>query len=170
MKKSIVISSVAVFAVVALTGCTNTGEQALDDAANKTEDAKQEVQKANENYVENVKEVEEAKMDAKQDTSDTVKDNVKDVAEAKVDATKDTMEQDAKALQAVADAAGAKITVAILQKMMNTAANSVGTAAVATSIDSTNKNGTAFVVEVTSVGDVQTEVYLDENGKVIPSA
>jgi len=167
MNKKIIISSVAVFAAVALAGCGgDLAQQAQDDVAKTTQDAQEAVQQANEDYVATKQEMKEIKDEAVQDVKDATKETVTDATKDAADVTKGQMKQDAEALETVAKAAGAKYTVVMLTKYKNDAAASVSPTAFANSINNTSKNDATFVVEVVDNGTT-TNVYLDENGKVL---
>lgn len=167
MNKKIIISSVAVFSAVALAGCGgDLAQQAQDEVTKTTETAQEAVQQANEDYVDTKQEVKEIKDEAMQDIKDATKETVTDATKDAVDVTKKQVKQDAKALEAVVKAAGAKYTVVMLTKYKNDASASVSPAAFANSINNTSKNDATFVVEVVNQ-ETTTDVYLDADGKVL---
>lgn len=168
MNKKIIISSVAVFAAVALVGCNgDLAQQAQEDATKTATEAQEAVQQANEDYMATKQEVQDIKDEAMQDVTDATKEVVVDATKDVADATKDQMKQDAEALGAVATAAGAKYTAVILTKYMNDAATSVSPDSYANSIKQSSKNGATFVVEVVSQDGSISMVYLDADGKVL---
>jgi cytoskeletal protein RodZ len=169
MNKKIILSSAAVFSVVAFAGCggADLAQQAQQEATKTATEAQEAVQQTNEDYVAAKQEVktikDEAMQDVKEATTETVVDATKDVAVV----TKDQMKQDAEALQKVAEAAGAKFTATMLTKYKNDAAKAVSPSSYANSIEQSSKNGASFVVEVVNQDGTIAEVYLDATGKVL---
>lgn len=167
MNKKIIFTSVAAFATIMLVGCgSDVSEQAQKEAAQKKEQAQDAVQDANKNYEAEKHAVQEKMAETREEVRQDVAEGVKSMVEEKVDAVKSVNKQDKEALQQVAQAAGAQMTVAILETYKIKAAKSVGPDAVATSIENTTKNNAAFVVTVTQGTDTY-EVYMDVNGNIL---
>jgi hypothetical protein len=167
MNKKIVISSVAVFAAVVLVGCgSDASEQAKKEAVQQKEQAQEAVQDANKNYETEKQAAQEEMAENREAVKQDVAEGIENMVETKVDAAKSVNKQDQEALKQVAQAAGAQMTVAILETYKIKAAKSVGADAVATSIENTTKNNAAFVVTVTQGTDTY-EVYMDVNGNIL---